>query len=102
MLKSNRKQRKNRIRAKIKGTKDKPRMSIYRSNKYIYVQLIDDVSGNTLMCSKGIKAQDVGEEIAQKAKKAKIRKVVFDRSGYRYHGKVQILADAARKGGLEF
>ncbi len=102
MLKTNRQQRKNRIRAKIKGIKDKPRMSVYRSNKYIYVQLIDDVSGSTLASAKGIKAQDVGEEIAQKAKKAKITKVVFDRSGYQYHGKVQILADAARKGGLEF
>ncbi len=102
MLKLKRQQRKNRVRAKVSGTKDRPRMSVYRSQKYIYVQLIDDVSAVTLASAWGVEPKKVGEEIAQKAKKVKINKVVFDRGGYQYHGKVKMLADAARKDGLEF
>ncbi len=102
MLKAKRQQRKNRIRARISGDKSRPRMSVYRSHKYIYVQLIDDVSASTLVSAWGANPEKVGEEIAQKAVQAKIEKVVFDRSGYQYHGKVKRLADAARKGGLKF
>jgi len=102
MLKTNRLQRKKRVRAVVNGTKARPRMSIYRSNKYIYAQLIDDVSENTVASAKGVDPQKVGEEISQKAKKAKVKQAVFDRGGYKYHGNVKKLADAARKGGLEF
>ena len=104
--------RKRRIRAKIFGTSTKPRLSIYRSNMAIYAQLIDDESGKTIACAdsrkvKGKKfdkdcAAEVGKIIAEKAIKLKIESVVFDRGGYKYHGKVKELADGARKGGLVF
>ncbi len=102
---------KTRIRGKISGTSERPRMSVFRSNKAIYVQVIDDLSGTTLVAasSKGMTegtkveiAAKVGEEIAKKAVEKGIAEVVFDRNGYLYHGRVKSLADAARKGGLKF
>ena len=102
---------KTRIRGKISGTAARPRMSVFRSNKAIYVQVIDDLSGSTLAAasSKGIQegtkveiAAKVGEEIAKKAVEKGITEVVFDRHGYLYHGRVKSLADAARKAGLKF
>ena len=102
---------KTRIRGKISGTAARPRMTVFRSNKQIYVQLIDDLAGVTLVSSssKGIAegnktqiAAQVGEAIAKKALEAGITEVVFDRNGYLYHGRVKSLADAARKGGLKF
>ena len=96
-----------RIRKQIIGTKDIPRLNVYRSNKNIFVQLIDDENGVTLASasSKGKNieaATKVGESIAKEAKKLKISKVVFDRGGYLYHGRVKAIADAARENGLEF
>ena len=104
-----------RVRAKVSGTKDIPRLNIFRSAKNISVQIIDDEKGVTLVsCSSTDKelkianggnieaAKIVGAEIAKRAKKAKITKVVFDRGGYQYHGRVQALAEAARENGLEF
>ncbi|HBC22422.1 MAG TPA: 50S ribosomal protein L18 [Porphyromonadaceae bacterium] len=100
-----------RIRGKIKGTAQRPRMSVFRSNKGIYVQLIDDLRGCTLCAadSRDIKegnkveiSAKVGEAIAKKAMEAGITEVVFDRNGYLFHGRVKSLADAARKAGLKF
>ena len=102
---------KTRIRGKISGTAARPRMTVFRSNKQIYVQLIDDLAGVTLVStsSKGIEegtkseiAAKVGENIAKKALEARITEVVFDRNGYLFHGRVKSLADAARNGGLKF
>lgn len=102
---------KTRIRGKINGTAARPRMTVFRSNKQIYVQLIDDLAGATLVAtsSKGIEegtkieiAAKVGEAIAKKALEVGITEVVFDRNGYLFHGRVKSLADAARKGGLKF
>ena len=100
-----------RIRGRISGTATRPRMTVFRSNKQIYVQLIDDLAGKTLVAtsSNGIEqgtkieiAAAVGEAIAKKALEAGINEVVFDRNGYLFHGRVKSLADAARKGGLKF
>ena len=100
-----------RIRGKVSGSAQRPRMSVFRSNKKIYVQLIDDLSGKTLASasSKGIEegtkteiAAKVGQAIAQAAQAAGITEVVFDRNGYLFHGRVKSLADAAREGGLKF
>ena len=106
---------KSRIRKIISGTADRPRMNVYRSNKQINVQLIDDLNGVTLVAassldkslveasgSKTDKAGLVGKLIAEKALAAGISSVVFDRNGYLYHGRVKQLADAAREGGLKF
>lgn len=103
---------KKRIRKSIIGTSEKPRLSVFRSNKEIYAQIIDDDNHVTLVSAsslnakaKGTKtevAQSVGKEIAEKAQKAGIETVVFDRNGYLYHGRVKSLADAAREGGLKF
>ena len=102
---------KTRIRGKISGTAERPRMSVFRSNKGIYVQVIDDLAGVTLAAasSKGLEggtktevAAKVGKEIAKKAQEKGISEVVFDRNGYLYHGRVKSLADAAREGGLKF
>jgi large subunit ribosomal protein L18 len=103
------------IRATIIGTAERPRMSIFRSNKGIYVQLIDDANGTTLVAAssgdkgiegaKGTKIEQskmVGAAVAEKAKEAGIDKVVFDRGGYLYHGRVKSLAEGAREGGLQF
>lgn len=103
--------RKKRIRAKVTGTATRPRMSVYRSLGRISVQLIDDASGTTVAAAttKELKAKSntegakkLGELIAKKAKDAKITAVVFDRNSYKYHGRVQQLAEAARAGGLQF
>ncbi len=106
-----------RVRAKVKGTATTPRLSVYRSLNHIYAQIIDDVAGNTIVTAstldkeikgtiaemdKKAQAFAVGELIAKKAKSKKITAVVFDRGGYLYTGRVQNLADGARKGGLEF
>lgn len=104
---------KKRIRKNVTGTTEKPRLSVFRSNKEIYAQVIDDdqnktvVSANSLnnnnaKGSKSEKAQVVGKEIAEKAGQAGIQTVVFDRNGYLYHGRVKSLAEAAREGGLKF
>jgi len=104
-----------RIRHKISGSNEKPRLSVFRSNSEIYVQLIDDVSGKTLVSAssqdKDLKAQKVtriekskmvGAAIARKAVELGLTTVVFDRSGYLYHGRVKALAEGAREGGLQF
>lgn len=103
-----------RIRGKISGTAERPRLSIFRSNKNIYAQLIDDVAGVTLASASSLdenvsedatkveQATAVGKAIAEAAKAKNISTVVFDRSGYLYHGRVQALADAARENGLDF
>lgn len=103
------------IRSKVSGTTECPRLSVFRSNKQIYAQLIDDLSGNTIVAAsskldaisgakstKVEKAFMVGKELADKATQAGIKKVVFDRNGYLYHGRVKNLAAGAREGGLEF
>ncbi len=99
-----------RVRKKVNGTGERPRLVIYRSLKHIYAQLVDDVSMRTLMTvtDQGLegkrteKSAEVGKRIAQKAKDAGITMVVFDRGGYKYHGRVKAVADGAREGGLEF
>ncbi len=102
-----------RIRESLSGTKERPRLNVFRSNSGIYVQVIDDESGNTLVSSSSIAlklkngsnceaAALVGKDIAEKCNKAKINKVVFDRGGNLYHGRVKALAEAARENGLEF
>ncbi len=100
-----------RVRAKISGTKEIPRLSVFKSHKYIYAQIIDDTKGHTLTSfnsrkAKGKtlseKAKEVGIGIAKEAITAKIKKVVFDRGGYLYAGKIKLVAEGAREGGLEF
>lgn len=95
-------QKKSRTRARIRATASRPRLSVHKSNKYIYAQIIDDVKGVTIASASGTKPVEVGREIAKKAVGKKIKLIVFDRGGYIYHGKVKSLADAAREGGLEF
>lgn len=100
------------VRGKISGTKQRPRLTVFRSNKQIYAQLIDDVEGRTLASASSLAleaagakkaiAAKVGELIAQRAKEAGVESVVFDRNGYLYHGRIKELADAARNGGLKF
>ncbi len=108
---SKRVSRHNRIRAKVSGTAERPRLAIFRSNRYIYAQLIDDVVGKTLTTSDSRKVEgktlteragSVGAEIAKKAKTIGINTVVFDRGGFRYQGAVASLADSARESGLVF
>ena len=100
-----------RVRNKISGTAERPRMSVFRSNKQIYVQIINDMNGTTLVsasslgmetCPKKEQAAKVGELAAKKALEAGITTVVFDRNGYLYHGRVKEVADAARNGGPKF
>ena len=107
---------KRRIRKKISGTAEKPRMSVFRSNKNIFVQVIDDVSGKTLAAASSLikeiadkkdinkkeQAALVGKVVAEKATTAGIKEVIFDRGGYLYHGRIKSLADAARENGLKF
>lgn len=87
---------------KIIGTIDRPRLSVFRSNKMLYAQIIDDQKGNTLVSEKGKKGKEIGLKIAEKAIKKKIKKIVFDKSGYMYHGKIKAIAEGAREGGLDF
>lgn len=102
---------KHRVRNKISGTAELPRMSVFRSNKQIYVQIVNDETGTTLAAASSLgmekmnkseQAAKVGEKIAKAALEAGITKVVFDRNGYLYHGRVQELANSARNGGLKF
>ena len=108
-----RKVRHARVRNKVKGTNECPRLNVFRSNSNIFAQIIDDEKGVTLVSSSSVElkienggnvegAKLVGKDIAEKAKKAGITNVVFDRGGYQYHGRVEELADAARENGLEF
>ena len=112
-----RKKRHLRVRKKISGTPARPRLSVFRSSKHIYAQLIDDISGRTLASASTVDkelagqlknggnveaARKVGELIAKRAKEKGIEAVVFDRGGYLYHGRIKALADAAREGGLQF
>jgi large subunit ribosomal protein L18 len=103
--------RKKRIRAKVFGTAKRPRLSVFRSLKGIYAQVIDDAKGNTLISANVtetkkkndiVGAKEVGKLVAKKCLEKKITEVVFDRSGYKYHGKIKALADGAREGGLKF
>ena len=105
--------RKRRIRGRISGTTERPRVSVFRSNKAIYAQLVDDAAAATIVAARsaeidtaGLKKADVakkvGELLAQRAKDKGIERVVFDRSGYLYHGRVKALAEGAREGGLVF
>lgn len=108
-----RKRRHTRVRNKVSGTKECPRLNVFRSNSHIFAQIIDDNIGSTLVSSSSVElkiknggnvegAKLVGADIAKKAKKAGITNVVFDRGGYQYHGRVSALAEAARENGLEF
>jgi large subunit ribosomal protein L18 len=109
--------RKLRIRKKIRGTADRPRLVVFRSNQHIYVQIIDDVHGTTLASASTLaeakggekkmkptkeSAAAIGKSLAEKAKALSIAAVVFDRNGYKYHGRIKALADGAREGGLTF
>jgi large subunit ribosomal protein L18 len=102
-----------RVRNKVSGTAECPRLNVFRSNSHIFAQIINDENGTTLASSSSVQlkiknggniegAKEVGKDIAAKAKKLKITKVVFDRGGYLYHGRVAALSDAARENGLEF
>lgn len=104
---------KRRVRGKVSGTAECPRLSVFRSNKQIYAQVIDDLNGVTLASASSVskdakpmpkleQASNVGKQIAEEAKKAGVTSVVFDRNGYLYHGRVKQLAEAAREGGLKF
>ncbi|TSD01257.1 MAG: large subunit ribosomal protein L18 [Parcubacteria group bacterium Athens0714_25] len=107
-------QRGKRVRSKISGTAEKPRISVFRSLRGVYAQAIDDVSGKTVAASswkEALKktkkndierAKEVGKMLAEKCAKLKIKKAVFDRNGYKYHGKIKAMAEGAREGGLEF
>jgi large subunit ribosomal protein L18 len=114
--KDRRERRRRRVRAKVFGLAARPRLNVFRSTKHIYAQLIDDEAGNTLAAAssldvdirgqEGLKktaeATAVGKLLAQRAQAKQIKQVVFDRAGYRYHGRVKAVADGAREGGLEF
>ena len=102
-----------RIRKKIKGTAERPRLSVYRSNRHVYAQIIDDVSGHTIASASSFvgdiggespldRSKEVGKQLADKAKGAGVERIVFDRNGYKYHGRVKALAEGAREGGLIF
>jgi large subunit ribosomal protein L18 len=108
-----RRRRHRRVRGRITGSAERPRLSVARSNKRIYAQLIDDERGHTMAAagsheaalrglSKGEAAGEVGKLLAERAKGAGVSRVVFDRGGYKYHGRVRALAEGAREGGLEF
>jgi large subunit ribosomal protein L18 len=99
-----------RVRKKVNGTAERPRLVVYRSLKHIYAQLVDDVAQRTLLTvtDNGIegkkvdKSFEVGKKVAERAKEAGVKGIVFDRGGYLYHGRVKAVADGAREGGLEF
>lgn len=106
--------RHSRVRRKISGTVSRPRLAVYRSNRYIYAQVVDDVAGNTLAAASSQEADlrnsplnvdtaaKVGATLGERAKEAGVTEVVFDRAGFKFHGRVKALADAAREAGLEF
>ncbi len=103
-----------RVRKGVKGTSERPRLAVFRSNKYIYAQVVDDLAGHTLAAASSREddlksdrlsvdtAAKVGTLVADRAKEAGVSSVVFDRGGFKYHGRIKALADAAREGGLEF
>ena len=111
-----RQKRRKRVRKKMFGTGDRPRLSLYKSNRYIYVQIINDTEGNTLafvssvnspekkgFCAKSLKvAESLGERLAGELKSKKIKQLVFDRSGYPYHGRIKIIAEVLRRQGIMF
>jgi len=109
-----RNRRRARVRRKLRGTPERPRLSVYRSNKYIYAQVVDDIEGVTVAAASSQEpdlrsdrlnietAAKVGTMVADRAKEAGVTTVVFDRGGYKYHGRLKALADAAREAGLEF
>ena len=108
-----RRRRKKGLRKRIFGTPQRPRLAVYRSLQHVYAQIIDDLSGRTLVSANSVAASlekggnvaagaQIGQELAQKAKAAGIESVTLDRGGFRYHGRIKALADAARKGGLQF
>jgi large subunit ribosomal protein L18 len=109
---SSRLKRHRRVRKKIVGTPERPRLAVYRSNRHIYAQVIDDLGGRTLAAASTLaaadgsdpkaRAKDVGKAVAEAAKSAGISTVTFDRGGFMYHGRVQAVAEGAREGGLEF
>ncbi len=113
-VKDNRLRRKRSIRFKLRGTDDRPRLSVYRSNKHVYAQVIDDSSGATVACAssldkgvpsslKGVAlAKKIGELVAERALVQKVNAVVFDRNGFLYHGQIKAVADGAREKGLKF
>ena len=103
--------RKTGIRKRIFGTPERPRLAVYRSNKNIYAQLVDDVAGKTLAASNSLKfdqgasmnaAKEVGRQLAEAARSQGVEQISFDRGGFRYHGRIKALADAAREAGLKF
>ena len=104
--------RRSRVRKKVRGTDARPRLSVFRSNKYLYAQVISDETGRTIASATTLqtsgagvtveKAKRLGAEIAEKCKALGVGQVVFDRAGYRYHGRIKALAEAARAGGLKF
>ena len=111
--KAQRIKRHKRVRAKVSGTPERPRLNVFRSNSHIHAQIIDDVNGTTLVAASSVEmklenggnveaAKTVGAEVAKRALEKNITNVVFDRGGYQYHGRVEALADAAREAGLEF
>lgn len=115
IYKTNKERRKVRVRAKIKGTGSRPRLAVFRSNKYIYAQLIDDATGKTIVNlsdygskekdlkkTKVEKAKETGKKLAAESLKKGIKLAVFDRRSYKYHGRVKALAEGAREGGLKF
>lgn len=114
MKKTKQSARKLRVRAKVKGTEAKPRLSVFRSNKYIYAQIIDDGKGKTIVgiseknlsvkekIKKIDRSKELGVLIAKKAIAKKVKEVVFDRGSYKYHGRVKAVAEGAREGGLKF
>lgn len=102
MINKKSEQRKLRVRSKIKRLGSRPRLSVFRSNKLIYAQIIDDARGVTLAAAKGKDSNLVGGEVAKKSLAKKVKDVIFDKGEYKYHGRVKTLADAARKGGLNF
>ena len=99
-----------RVRKTVAGTSERPRLVVFRSLKHIYAQLVDDTTGRTLLTvsdaqlegKKSAKSSEVGKRLAGRAKDAGVTRVVFDRAGYKYHGRVKAVADGAREGGLEF
>jgi large subunit ribosomal protein L18 len=108
-----RQRRRRRVRAKIRGSAERPRLAVYRSNRGLYAQLIDDDKGHTIAQASwseadvrkldgSERAKKAGELLAERAKKAGVETCIFDRGGYRYHGQVAALADGAREGGLQF
>jgi len=99
---STRKTRQLRIRSKISGTAQRPRVALFRSNRNIYLQAIDDEKGNTLAASSDLKKEEIVNEFVKELSEKKIKKIVFDRSGYQYHGKIKNIAESLRKAGLEF